>query len=519
MNIHKPWLPATAALLILSACGGGGGGGSASNADPVTTEPVTPPVTQPVAPVTPVTPPVSTGSDRIEPFDTAATVTASSTAAKDAAVKTQAQGVAPASAVRRVALGALAQSATTKAASTKAVAPGEARQIGVARGVADTSTVAATQALLQWRATDRGTQVAALAFDSAGAYGVRLGVLVRGLPDGAVLRFYGADAAAAVQVSAQELAAIAARNAQGGANDTTARTYWSPDFAGPATTLEVEIPAAAATAAVQLAVPRLSHFTVAPEAVEGAFTTKVGESESCNIDVTCRPEFSSESRSVARMVFVRDDGKSYLCTGTLLNDARSSTTPYFLSANHCFSTQAVASTLTTDWFYRSSACNTSNINPGTVRLTGGATLLHATATTDTAFMRLNNPAPAGVVYAGSYFGGVAVATAVTGIHHPSGDLQKVSQGTVQRYSICTTSTCQSSTSDNGTFLTTTWQQGTTEGGSSGSALFVGIGSRRYVVGQLLGGTASCSAPGNPDQYGRFDQPYRSTLRQWLNPGT
>ena len=157
------------------------------------------------------------------------------------------------------------------------------------------------------------------------------------------------------------------------------------------------------------------------------------------------------------------------------------------------------------------------MNPATVRLNGGATLLHATATTDTSFLRLNSPPPAGAVFAGSYFGGVPLQSSVAGVHHPEGDLQKVSQGTVRLYSTCTSSTCQSSTSDNGTFITTAWQEGTTEQGSSGSALFLGIGNRRYVSGQLLGGSASCSNPGGLDQYGRFDQPYRATLRQWLNP--
>ena len=55
------------------------------------------------------------------------------------------------------------------------------------------------------------------------------------------------------------------------------------------------------------------------------------------------------------------------------------------------------------------------------------------------------------------------------------------------------------------------------GGSSGSAAFVTFGERRYVVGQLLGGTASCAARDGVDHYGRFDTSYRTALRRWLNP--
>lgn len=531
-NAFKPLAAAAAALLVLSACGGGSGGGNTSSpsgggtvsgggtAGGVASGGSGSSGGSVSGGGSGVVVPPSAAASRIEPMDTSAAVSSSGTAqssavAKDAAAAS-AQGIAPSAVVRRVQLGALAQPSIAKDTAANP-AQGIVRQIGTVRSVADTATVASTQSLLQWVPTDHGTQVAAIAFDSSGAYGVRLGVLVRGLPAGAVLRFYGANPAAAVQVSAQDLAAIAARNAQGGADDATARTYWSPDFGSASTTLEVEIPAAAAASSVQIAVPRLSHFTVAPDAAEGGFTTKVGESGSCEVDVMCKPEYSSESRSVARMIFVHDDGNAFLCTGTLLNDARSSGTPYFLSANHCISTQSVASTLTTDWFYRSTACNSGIQNPGALRLNGGATLLFATATTDTSFLRLNSQPPVGVVYAGSYYGGVPVQMGVAGVHHPKGDLQKVSVGTVQFYSNCSTDTCQSSTPDNGNFISTNWQQGTTEGGSSGSALFVGIGSRRYVSGQLLGGSTSCSNPGGIDQYGRFDQPYRSNLKQWLNP--
>ena len=467
--------------LALTACGGG-----SDNSTP--------------APAPPA------AGDRIEPYDPSGVAKAAPPLDS---------GVSPAArsqATRTIALGPLA---AAKAAIPPA--PGTPLQIGEVRSVADTATVAATAALLGWQPTARGTQVAALRFTSDGAHGVRLGVLVRSLPEGAVLRFYGEQGAGAMEVRWSELQAMAERNARGGAEEAAARTYWSPDFSGPQTTLEVEIPPAAPHAAVQLAVPRLSHFTVAPAQAEQAFSAKVGESGSCNVDVTCRPEFTDQSRSVARMIFVREDGKSYLCTGTLLNDMVSSGTPYFLSANHCVATQAVASTLTTDWFYRASSCGTSSVNPTATRVTGGATLLYASATTDTSFMQLSKPAPAGIVYAGSYFGGVATGTALAGVHHPQGDLQKLSLGSVQRYSICVDNSCRTSNADEGTFLTLGWQEGTTEGGSSGSAAFLTMGERRYVVGQLLGGTASCTARDGVDYYGRFDTSYRTALRRWLDP--
>ena len=83
-----------------------------------------------------------------------------------------------------------------------------------------------------------------------------------------------------------------------------------------------------------------------------------------------------------------------------------------------------------------------------------------------------------------------------------------------------TSSCQSSNLSDGNHWSVDWTRGVTEAGSSGSPLFVGVGSTRYVVGQLSGGGSSCAAPGATDYYGRFDRAYPS-LRTWLGnaPGT
>ena len=165
-------------VLALAACGGGGND--------------TPSPAPPVA------------GDRIEPYDPSGT----------AKVATSQQPVSPvvsAQATRTIALGAL-----TAVKGVVSATPGTPLQIGEARSVADTATVAATAALLRWQPTARGTQAAALRFTADGAYGVRLGVLVQSLPEGAVLRFYGEQGAGAMEVRASELQDIAARNARGG---------------------------------------------------------------------------------------------------------------------------------------------------------------------------------------------------------------------------------------------------------------------------------------------------------------
>ncbi|WP_367066377.1 endoproteinase ArgC [Oryzisolibacter sp. LB2S] len=468
--------------LLLVACGGGGGGGDTAGGGDA---------------ITPV------WSERIEPYEP-----------KAAPAMPQASGAlarAPAGAAAVIALGPLPSGQRMAAAPVDAGAP---RQIGQARALPETASVAATSALLHWQTTARGTQVAALRFAAQGARGLRLGVLVQGLPPGALLRFVGA-ADAVHEVDAQQLQALAARNASAGVSDEIARTYWGPDSRSDEATLEVEIPAGAHPAAVRLAVPRLAHLFMTAAEAENAVITKAA-AVGCQVDVSCHPDYLEQSRSVARMTYKAEDDKFYFCTGTLLNDMASSGTPYFLSAQHCIPSQAVASTLETEWLYRSESCGSAAASPARRTLVGGATLLYASADTDTAFMRLNATVPASVIYAGSYYGGVPVGQALAGLHHADGEPLKLSLGTLLGYSSCTESSCSAS-GIAGNFLRVDWQQGSTELGSSGSGIFVTIGATRYLAGQLHGGNARCDRPDGLDFYGRFDRSYRAALRQWLNP--
>ena len=153
------WALPVAALL--AACGGGGGGTDADGGGLA----------------------IPTWSQRIEPFEPKAAMALKGAAQTPAA----SPAVASAAATRVIALAPLQRVTASSAAAPANV--GVPRQIGTARDVPETADVAGTAALLQWQPTVRGTQVAALRFESPGARGVRLGVLVQALPPGAVLRF------------------------------------------------------------------------------------------------------------------------------------------------------------------------------------------------------------------------------------------------------------------------------------------------------------------------------------------
>lgn len=386
--------------------------------------------------------------------------------------------------------------------------PGTPTKVGYARDVVALETPEAAAQSLEWEATASGGLKAALSVTSPGAAATRLAVRIDSAPAGTLFRFYPPSGESPFEIPLSEI------EAQLRGSTASPAIFWSPVVEGETQVMEVEIPAGRNAAELKLAVPHASHLVTSADS--GFFVAKAAAA--CNLDSMCyQTTWQTESNAVARMLFT-DAGSTYVCSGTLVADRDTSTViPFFLTANHCISTQASASTLQTYWFYRSSVCNGSARGNYQTR-TGGATLLYASTSTDTALMRLNTTPPDGVGYVGWIVGSAsAIGTAVTGIHHPTGDLQKISFGNVRGYRICTPTSdegfsCSSSSAAASTFYSVTWASGITEGGSSGSGLFLDSG--RYLIGQLYGGSGSCTAPVT-DFYGRFDVAYGAALYKWL----
>ena len=404
-------------------------------------------------------------------------------------------------------------------------------KIGFSRNVPTLGTSAQMAAQWEWVAisiplstpvssTIPGGSLAAISVTSPDALGMRLGLLVEKLPPLALLRFYAQGVDLVFEVTGQEIMESITRNLAAGDTSDEAHTYWSPLIDGSEITVEIELPVGVAPDEAVLSIPRVSHLFSSPLNTR-ALQEKIGSAASCEQDVMCYTPWDNESLATAKITFT-ESGASYLCTGSLLIDGDSSTKiPYFLSANHCISTQTVASTLSSYWFYRASSCNSGSLSPSAHTLTGGATLLYANSATDTSFMRLNSTPPAGAWYSGWSANLQVLNAAVTGIHHPKGDLQKISFATITGYLNCSSGAgnssynCTSATSSKADHLEVVWSQGVTEGGSSGSGLWVTSGASHYLVGQLNGGYSSCSNRTGSDEYGRFDVAYNAALYRWL----
>ncbi len=300
--------------------------------------------------------------------------------------------------------------------------------------------------------------------------------------------------------------------------------WWSPMTEGETLTVEFFAPGQGAGSDPRIA--GVGHFFTSPaERGIDKRLQDIGDAGSCNVDIPCSSltassAFRNVAESVAQMVFV-DSGFAVLCTGTLLNDMDASTQkPWFFSANHCFDNasapfktaaqmQAVANTLTTLWLFEASACGSGTLNPGWQQLGGGATYLYSNAQSDALFLRLNAQPPNGAFFAGWDANAVSVGSATVGIHHPQGDLKKVSEGSIVGFARW------DSTSTANQYIEIRWSSGTTEGGSSGSGLFTLTGSQYLLRGGLRGGSALCTNPTGTDFFSRFDQIYPA-ISQYLS---
>lgn len=410
-------------------------------------------------------------------------------------------------------------------------AMGTAQQIGTGRAVAATNTVAQTQSALQWTALPSGEKAAAINIQSIGAYGLRAGVLVERLPDGARLRIYSQEKPQAImERSAAEVNALLAQNRKAGGTGASANTWWTPDAGAGDATLEVILPAGTEPDALRISVPMVSHIfhslslpteaeltdVMRMDAMQAEAATKAEDAASCNLDASCTNNYRTARDAVARMMFTHSDGSSHLCTGTLLNNNKDDFTPYFLTANHCISTQEAASTLVTTWFYQARSCNATVPALNAMVRSDGATLLHASTTTDSALLELNQMPPAGVTFAGwDARSPGEVGDAVYGLHHPKGDLLKYSVGAVTGYSNCGSSGsnapgCNNGDASNTAYYHVRFSEGTAEGGSSGSGLF----RNDRLIATLRGGLGVCMAS-TTYTYGRFDKVFNDRLWHWL----
>lgn len=359
-------------------------------------------------------------------------------------------------------------------------------------------------AALPWQALGDGSRTLQVQVAASDAVGMRIAYRVDGPANGLELRFSGSGRDQVFRSAAVPSTEIA----------------WSPVLEGSTGTVELHVLPGFNPAQFSVTFDQLSHL-VKVGADLNKTVREIGAAGSCNIDIACVSNPSTAllniAKATAQMVF-SDTSGTYLCTGTLLNST--SRADYFYSAAHCISNQATASTLNTYWFFDAVACNSTAIPPYQL-VGGGATLVMTDPTMDVTLLQLNLSPPIGAVRAAWNATVIPAGTVTVDVHHPSGDLKKFSQGTMQGY-------VQGPLAYDGvprfqagkdSFISIRWTQGTTEGGSSGSGVFTfnSTGGFYELRGGLEGGAASCDNPSGLDRFSRMDLLY-TKLAPFLQPG-
>jgi PKD repeat protein len=282
----------------------------------------------------------------------------------------------------------------------------------------------------------------------------------------------------------------------------------------------------------EIIISRLSYIYRGVELMEQRLNGKdYDDSDYCEVDINC-PEganWQDEKRGVAR-IYAVDGYSAGWCTGSLVNNYNEDGTPYFLTADHCGGSASTTSFNQWIFFfnYEGSTCNYSGSEPSYNSITGCSRISRAPLDggSDFLLLELNNTPPSNynVVYNGwraNNYGG----TGGVGIHHPYGDIKKISTytsapGTATYYG--QDETGASNAHWRVYWVETTTNHGVTEGGSSGSPLF---DSNGIIFGTLSGGSSYCDSPNSPDLYGKFSYHWTSNgsssteqLEPWLGNG-
>jgi hypothetical protein len=293
---------------------------------------------------------------------------------------------------------------------------------------------------------------------------------------------------------------------------------WFPPIAGGNLVVELYWPAELAKVEPAIHLGTVSHG-YKPWGRIGEESSRVpGSAGSCNIDTTCSPEADAwqDDKRGAVMVLVGGSGN---CSGALVNTTAGDCRPYLLTAAHCGEN---GPSTTIGFNYECSTCGCTT-DPGTITaqtLTGG-TLLGNFASSDFTLIEMDQAPPESF---NAYFMGWSrdpnPAQMTWVISYPRGDVRKIAHDSdppVDGSNWGPNHWRIDDSNPDPAHLAYEW--GTTEPASSGSPL---LDQDHRVIGQLHGGTASCSSD-TYDEYGKVAVSWAgggtsaSRLADWLDP--
>tara|TARA_Y100000588_G_scaffold219423_1_gene233303 strand:+ start:3207 stop:5375 length:2169 start_codon:yes stop_codon:yes gene_type:complete len=208
------------------------------------------------------------------------------------------------------------------------------------------------------------------------------------------------------------------------------------------------------------------------------------------------------------------DMGGYICSGSMINNTNNDLTPYFLTAWHCVTGENV-NTFRFYFNYETSGCSGNTASYGSYAYSSDLLVSSGDMDPDFALLLIDDDIYSSwnVFYAG-WNRSNSSPTISCGVHHPGGAPKKINFDNDSAYNSGTINWGDGyGTSPAGSHWEVYWDDGGTEGGSSGSPLF---DNNQRIVGQLSGGSGACGT--GSDSYGKLARAWStSNIENWLDP--
>jgi PKD repeat protein len=250
------------------------------------------------------------------------------------------------------------------------------------------------------------------------------------------------------------------------------------------------------------------------------------DSDPCMINVNCREGdgWKNQKKGVVRVVTPTTGNKVLLCSGTLINNTSGDFDPLLLSAFHCFDGVSASSMNQTIYYfnYEYPGCDNLRTDPSCPTMTGAQMLvaLDIDGESDGALLRLNDSIPGHYdVYFNGWDRKNTPPQRGVGIHHPGGDVKKISTFTSPASSVTWRGDEMGASGAHWSVIFSETENGwsVTQGGSSGSPLF---NENKLITGTLTGGASSCEIPYGSNIYGKLSYHWNLGLQRmskYLDP--
>ena len=168
-----------------------------------------------------------------------------------------------------------------------------------------------------------------------------------------------------------------------------------------------------------------------------------GDSEDCHVNPNCSPEgddWQDVKTSVCR-ISIRIGFNAYWCSGSLINNTAEDCKPYVLTADHCafdddnnvYATNNDMNQWVFYFNYEADECENPTLEPSSNTMVGCSFVANSSdngsinSTSDFHLIELNNSLPFDYgLYVAGWNRNNSASTQGVGIHHPAGDIKKLS---------------------------------------------------------------------------------------------